>query len=43
MDDEGYEGNEDFYLQLYDVHTHLALDGCDIRTRITIIDDDDPD
>lgn len=41
-DDDSWEPDEDFFMQLYDVNTDAELDGKDCRTRITIIDDDKP-
>ena len=42
IDDEGWEPDEDFYVELYDPVTNLRLLGEDTRTRITILDDDKP-
>lgn len=41
FDDEGWEPDEDFYVQLYDT-SEMALSGKDTRTKITILDDDKP-
>jgi len=41
-DDDSWEPDEDFFMQLYDVNTDAELDGKDCKTRITIIDDDKP-
>lgn len=41
-DDDNWEPDEDFYVQLYDPHTLEELKGQDTRTRVTIIDDDKP-
>ena len=41
MDDEGWEPDEDFYVQLYD-EKGLQFSGKDTRTKITILDDDKP-
>ena len=42
IDDEGWEPDEDFYVELYDAATGNRLIGEDTRTRITILDDDKP-
>jgi len=42
IDDENWEPDEDFFVQLYDAETLEELSGRDTRTRITIIDDDKP-
>ena len=41
-DDDNWEPDEDFYVQLYDPATMEELQGQDCRTRVTIIDDDKP-
>jgi len=41
-DDDSWEPDEDFFMQLYDADTGDELDGKDTKTRITIIDDDKP-
>lgn len=41
-DDDNWEPDEDFFVQLYDPQSGLELDGKDTRTRVTIIDDDKP-
>lgn len=41
-DDEDWEPDEDFFMQLYNADTGDELDGKDTKTRITIIDDDKP-
>ena len=41
-DDDNWEPDEDFFVQLYDANTREELDGQDTRTRVTIIDDDKP-
>lgn len=41
-DDENWEPDEDFFVQLYDPFTGLELGGKDTKTRVTIIDDDKP-
>jgi solute carrier family 8 (sodium/calcium exchanger) len=41
-DDDNWEPDEDFYVQLYDPNTMQELQGQDCRTRVTIIDDDKP-
>lgn len=41
MDDEGWEPDEDFFVQLYD-ENGMQLSGKDTRTKITILDDDKP-
>lgn len=42
IDDDSWEPDEDFYVQLYDPNTLEELEGRDTKTRITIIDDDKP-
>jgi len=42
VDDENWEPDEDFFVELYDVDTLKRLNGDDTRTRVTIIDDDRP-
>jgi solute carrier family 8 (sodium/calcium exchanger) len=42
IDDNEWEPDEDFLVELYDVNTAKKLDGKDTQTRITIIDDDEP-
>lgn len=42
IDDEGWEPDEDFYVELVDVTSGNRLLGEDTRTRITILDDDKP-
>mmetsp|Transcript_36487 Transcript_36487/g.56007 ORF Transcript_36487/g.56007 Transcript_36487/m.56007 type:complete len:222 (+) Transcript_36487:1124-1789(+) len=41
-DDDDWEPDEDFYVQLYDADTRQELEGQDTKTRVTIIDDDKP-
>ena len=41
-DDDNWEPDEDFFIQLYDATDHVELPGKDTRTRVTIIDDDKP-
>lgn len=41
-DDDNWEPDEDFFVQLYDPNTNEELVGQDTKTRITIIDDDKP-
>lgn len=41
-DDDNWEPDEDFFVQLYDPDTNLELTGKDTKTRVTIIDDDKP-
>ena len=41
-DDEEWEPDEDFYLDLYDAESGVKLLGGDISSKITIIDDDKP-
>lgn len=40
-DDEGWEPDEDFFVQIYDM-TGMQLSGKDSRCKITILDDDKP-
>lgn len=42
VDDNEWEPNEDFYVELYDVNTSKKLKGLDADTKVTIIDDDNP-
>ncbi len=42
IDDDGWEPDEDFYVELYDARTSNRLLGEDTRTRVTILDDDKP-
>ncbi len=42
VDDEDWEPDEDFYVELYDPHSRISLEGIDTKTTITIIDDDKP-
>lgn len=41
-DDDNWEPDEDFFVQLKDADTGDNLKGVDCRTRVTIIDDDKP-
>lgn len=41
-DDDNWEPDEDFFVQLYDPNSNDELVGQDCRTRVTIIDDDKP-
>ena len=42
FDDEQWEPDEDFYVELYDPETKERLPGADTRTTVTILDDDKP-
>lgn len=42
VDDNEWEPDEDFLIELYDPTTQDRLDGKDTQTRVTIIDDDQP-
>ena len=42
VDDNEWEPDEDFLVELYDVNTSKRLKGKDTQTRVTIIDDDEP-
>ena len=42
IDDEQWEPDEDFFVELYDINTGKRLLGEDTRTRVTIMDDDRP-
>ncbi len=42
VDDNEWEPDEDFLIELYDLDTGDKLDGADTETRVTIIDDDEP-
>ena len=44
IDDEGWEPDEDFFVELYDPNsaTQAKLPGDDTRTKVTILDDDQP-
>ena len=41
-DDENWEPDEDFWVQLFSPDTQQELRGADTKTRVTIIDDDKP-
>ena len=41
-DDDDWEPDEDFFVELYDADTKEPLTGSDTRCRVTIIDDDKP-
>lgn len=41
-DDDNWEPDEDFFVQLLDANTNVELQGADTKTRVTIIDDDKP-
>lgn len=42
VDDNEWEPDEDFFIELYDVNTSQRLKGKDTQSKITIIDDDQP-
>lgn len=42
IDDDSWEPDEDFYVELYDEGSSQRLIGEDTRTRVTILDDDKP-
>jgi hypothetical protein len=42
FDDDSWEPDEDFLVQLYDAKTGQELNGKDTKTKVTIIDDDKP-
>jgi len=42
IDDDGWEPDENFYVELYDIETRIKLEGADTETKVTIIDDDKP-
>ena len=42
FDDDEWEPDEDFFVQLYEPESMKELEGKDTRTKITIIDDDKP-
>lgn len=42
LDDDDWEPDEDFYVELYDEVSKSRLIGEDTRTRVTILDDDKP-
>jgi hypothetical protein len=42
IDDEGWEPDEDFYIDLLETEGDIRLDGADTSCRVTIIDDDKP-
>jgi len=42
LNDDLYEENEDFYVELYDPDNNQKLPGDDTETKITVIDDDQP-
>jgi len=41
-DDEEWEPDKDFFVEIYDLQTKLRLPGQDTRSKVTIIDDDRP-
>ena len=41
-DDDDWEPDMDFFVQLYDPNSNEELIGQDTKTRVTIIDDDKP-
>ena len=42
VNDDVYEDNEEFYVELYDVDSGKKLRGTDTECKITVIDDDKP-
>ena len=42
LNDDCYEENEDFFVELYDPDNNQKLPGDDTETKITVIDDDQP-
>jgi hypothetical protein len=42
LDNEGWEPDENFFVELFDVETENRLIGEDTCTRVTILDDDQP-
>jgi len=42
FDDEEWEPDEDFFVELYDGINNVRLPGEDTKTRVTILDDDNP-
>lgn len=42
IDDDEWEPDEDFYVELYDRDTSKRIQGDDAKTRVTILDDDKP-
>ena len=42
VDDEGWEPDEDFFIDILDTETNETLEGADCTTKVTIIDDDKP-
>lgn len=42
INDDTFEPNEDFLIELYDPETKARLPGIDTETKVTIIDDDKP-
>mmetsp|Transcript_15526 Transcript_15526/g.20991 ORF Transcript_15526/g.20991 Transcript_15526/m.20991 type:complete len:257 (-) Transcript_15526:801-1571(-) len=42
IDDDGWEPDEDFFVELYDPEYKTKLEGVDCKTTVTIIDDDEP-
>lgn len=42
INDEGWEPDEDFFVELYDISTKERLTGDNTRCKITILDDDKP-
>jgi hypothetical protein len=42
IDDEDWEPDEDFFVELYDADSKVRIDGEDTKCTVTIIDDDKP-
>lgn len=42
LDDDQWEPDEDFLIEIYDPTTKERLPGADTQCRVTIIDDDEP-
>lgn len=42
IDDDQWEPDEDFLVEIYDAETKERLTGADTQCRVTIIDDDEP-
>lgn len=42
IDDIKYEPDEDFFVEIYDPENNKRLEGADTKTKVTIIDSEDP-
>lgn len=42
IDDDQWNPDNDFYVEIYDIMTQTKMAGDDTETRVTILDDDKP-